>query len=333
MKIAVLMGGDSNERDVSLLSGKAVAGALERVGHQVLTLDLPRVEAVLQDGRLKEQDVVFPALHGGQGEDGHLQAVLDVMGVPYALSGPLASAVAMDKAAAKRVMRGAGLATPDWLQVVWDDRADRAGAVTGDGGRLQGKVLTLDHVLERAADELGLPLVVKLSTGGSSVGVSIVGEAAEFPEAFRSVVATAGGPVADILLEPYIPGREVTAAIFLGRRLPLVEIRPREGFYDFDHKYTPGASDYLVPAPVHSPLYEDMAADALRLFELLCCKGLARVDFRLDGNSFYCLEINTIPGMTETSLVPKAAAAVGIGFEDLVVDLCRAAVNGSTGRK
>ncbi len=333
MKIAVLMGGDSSERDISLLSGEAVAGALQRAGHQVLALDLPRIEAVLRDGRLKEQDVVFPALHGGQGEDGHLQAVLDVMGVPYALSGPLASGIAMDKAAAKRVMRGAGIATPDWLQVVWDDRADRAGAVTGGGGRLQGKVLTLDHVLERAADELGFPLVIKLNRGGSSVGVSIVGEAEEFPGAFKSVAAAAAGPVADILMEPYIPGREVTAAIFLGRRLPLVEIRPREGFYDFDHKYTPGASDYLVPAPVHSPLYEDMAADALRLFELLCCKGLARVDFRLDGDTFYCLEINTIPGMTETSLVPKAAAAVGIGFEDLVVDLCRAAVNGSTGRK
>ena len=130
----------------------------------------------------------------------------------------------------------------------------------------------------------------------------------------------------DILLEKFIPGRELTAAIFLGRRLPLLEILPTGGFYDYSNKYTVGASEYLVPAPVHSPLYELISADALRVFELIGCRGLARVDFRLDGEDYKCLEINTIPGMTETSLVPKAAAAVGIGFEHLVEDVCLAAM-------
>ena len=129
----------------------------------------------------------------------------------------------------------------------------------------------------------------------------------------------------DVVLEKYIPGRELTATIFLGRRLPLLEIKPRQGFYDFANKYTPGASEYLVPAPVHSPLYEEISDDALRVYDLLECEGVVRIDFRLDGDAYYCLEVNTIPGMTDTSLVPKAAAAVGIGFGDMLEDLCHTA--------
>jgi D-alanine-D-alanine ligase len=191
--------------------------------------------------------------------------------------------------------------------------------------------LTLERILERTAAELGFPVVVKLNAAGSSVGVAIARDPAELAEAFTKVVGTAPGPLADILLEEYVPGRELTAAIFLGRRLPLLEIRPREGFYDYANKYTEGASDYLVPAPVNSPLYEHIAADALRLFELIGCKGLARMDFRLDGKKYSCLEVNTIPGMTRTSLVPKAAGAVGIAFDDRVVDLCRDALRGRRG--
>ena len=153
--------------------------------------------------------------------------------------------------------------------------------------------------------------------------------------AFERVAAAGGACLVDVLIEKFIPGRELTAAILLGRRLPLLEIRPRQGFYDYRNKYTAGASDYLVPAPVHSPVYEQMVGDALRLYELAGCRGMARIDFRLDGDNYYCLEINTIPGMTATSLVPKAAAAVGIGFAALVDDLCRAAVSpaGASGRR
>jgi D-alanine-D-alanine ligase len=315
MKIAVLMGGDSSEREISLMTGQAVAAGLRRAGHEVELVDIPSVGAVLDLDVIREVDVVFPALHGGEGEDGHLQAVLDVMKIPYALSGAAASALALDKSSSKRVMRAAGIPTPGWLQVTWDRRQDAD---------------TLERIFQRAASDLGFPLVIKLNGAGSSVGVEIVQEPGRFKEAFLNVAGAASDDQffaeLDILLEKFIPGRELTAAIFLGRRLPLLEIQPAEGFYDYSNKYTVGASEYLVPAPVHSPLYEQISADALRVFELIGCRGLARVDFRLDGDDYNCLEINTIPGMTETSLVPKAAAAVGIGFEHLVEDVCLAAM-------
>ena len=321
MKVAVLLGGDSPEREISLLTGRAVIAALERGGHQVVTLEITNVAAVMDLPALREVDVVFPALHGGQGEDGHLQALLDVMRIPYALSGPAASAMAMDKAAAKRLMRGAEIPTPDWLDVTWDPEAANAKERGSNPD-----VLTIERIRQRAVQELGFPLVIKLGAAGSSVGVEIVQSAGDFTAAFARVAGSAANRPQSILLEKFIPGRELTAAIFLGRRLPLLEIRTHQGFYDYQNKYTEGSNDYLVPAPVHSPLYEQISADALRLFELLGCKGLARVDFRLEEDAYHCLEINTIPGMTETSLVPMAAAAVGISFEALVEDLCRAAL-------
>lgn len=305
LKVLVLMGGDSREREISLLSGAAVARALTGLGHAVEARTLAHVADVLAMADLRDWDVVFPALHGGMGEDGRLQALLDVLGVPYALSGHLASAVAMDKAATKRILRSAGIPTPDWLLVT----PDREGVAWPDR----------DQLLKRVDAELRWPVVVKPNADGSSVGVRIVTQPSEFAAAFDE--AAAGGR--DVLLETYVPGRELTAAILLGRRLPLVEIVPREGFYDFGHKYTAGASDYLCPAPVHSPLYERLSGDARRAYDLLGCRGVARVDFRLDGSRYACLEVNTIPGMTDTSLVPKAAAAVGITFADLVDDLCR----------
>jgi len=183
-------------------------------------------------------------------------------------------------------------------------------------------MLDLDRLCARAASELGIPLVVKPNADGSSVGVRIVGDADGFSAAFGE--ASRHG--SSVLLESYVPGRELTAAILMGRRLPLVEIVPREGFYDYEHKYTDGASEYLCPAPVNSPLYEMISGDARRTYDLLGCRGVARVDFRLDGATYYCLEVNTIPGMTGNSLVPKAAAAVGIDFGDLLTDLCLDAV-------
>jgi D-alanine-D-alanine ligase len=325
LRIAVLMGGDSPERDISLASGRAVSGVLHQAGHDVVPVELARVSEACTLPVLRSVDIVFPALHGGPGEDGHLQAVLDLLGIPYALSGPVASALAMDKAQAKRVMRGAQVPTPDWLLVTWDRASGRSDAVRGpdvrEGG--YGQALTVDHVRQRAEAEIGFPLVIKPNGSGSSVAVEIVDNVAGFDAAFGRVVAAADTATADVLVERFIPGRELTAAIFLGRRLPLVEIRPRQGFYDYANKYTAGASEYLVPAPVHSPLYEQIAEDALRIHDLLGCRGMARVDFRLDESRVACLEVNTIPGLTEHSLVPKAAAAVGIGFAELIEDLCR----------
>lgn len=307
MKIVVLMGGDSSERDVSLESGRSVADGLAEAGHEVETIDIANVAEVMKLPQLAKADLVFPALHGGQGEDGHLQAVLEVMGIPFALSGHRASALAMDKASTKRVMRAAGIPTPDWLQVTTPLSRD----------------LTMAHIQNRCEDELGFPVVIKLNGSGSSVGVEIVESPTDFEAAFQRVAELGQEENLDVLIEKFIPGRELTATVFLGRRLPLLEIRPKDGFYDFENKYTDGASEYLVPAPVHSPVYENISADALRVFELVGCRGVARADFRLDGDDYYCLEINTIPGMTRNSLVPKAAASVGIGFSALVDDLCR----------
>lgn len=169
MKILVLMGGDSPEREISLLSGRAVAEGLRRAGHQVEAVDIPDVATVMDLAQVRDADVVFPALHGGQGEDGHLQALLDLRDVPYALSGHAASALAMDKGATKRVMRSAGVPTPDWLQVTWDSRAEAI--LAGDQGRARpGESLTVNHIQERCAAELGYPLVIKLNGAGSSVG-------------------------------------------------------------------------------------------------------------------------------------------------------------------
>lgn len=329
MRILVLMGGESRERDISLASGRAVAAALQARGHQVQAVDVTAFRDLPALPQLRSCDVVFPALHGGAGEDGRLQALLDLLGVPYALSGQLASALAMNKAAAKRLMRGAGIPTPDWLHVTWDTAAGRPRAVAAAREPRGGEraALSLAHLRERAEAELGFPLVIKPNADGSSVGVEIVRDARGFDEAFARAAAVG----ADLLLERYVPGRELTVAILLGRRLPLVEIRPREGFYDYANKYTAGATEYLVPAPVHSPLYEQISGDALRLYDLLGCAGMARVDVRLDGDAYFCLEANTIPGLTETSLVPKAAAAVGIEFGELVEDLCLAGLEARAG--
>ncbi len=330
MNITVLMGGNSPEREISLLTGKAVEKALKEAGHQVQAIDIESVASVLAMPELKNSDIIFPALHGGQGEDGHLQALLDILNIPYTLSGAAASALAMDKSSSKRVMRSAGIPTPDWLQVSWDRQSEHSGTLISRNA-VEG--LTLDRIFERASQELGFPVVIKLNGAGSSVGVAIVNKPNQFEVSFTEVVDAADEPQIDLILEKFIPGRELTATILLGRRLPLLEIRPKEGFYDFENKYTTGASDYLVPAPVHSPIYEQISADALRVFELIGCRGVARVDFRLDGDNYYCLEINTIPGMTEHSLVPKSAAAVGIGFSALADDLCRAALHQANGVK
>ena len=327
MHIAVLMGSNSSERAISLETGAAVAQALTAAGHEATEVVIGRVAEVLTDATLRQVDLVFPALHGGDGEDGHLQALLDLLEIPYALSGPLASALAMDKSATKRMLCGAGIPTPDWLQVTWDTAQQRSRTLSNGSPELDsGGDLSLNHITQRVVDELGFPVVIKPNSGGSSVGVEIVEQQRDFAAAFERIGAGAERPVLDIVLEKYIAGRELTAAIFLGRRLPLLEIRPRNGFYDYQNKYTEGANEYLVPAPVHTPLYEKISDDALRAFELLGCAGAARVDFRLDGENYQCLEINTIPGMTANSLVPKAAAAVGISFATLVDDLCRDAL-------
>jgi len=332
MRIIVLLGGDSTEREVSQVSGRAVAAALRRAGHTVQAVDTAggrpveiegtasigqapppgalaplndKIHTVQRIGKqdFGEVDVVFIALHGTGGEDGTVQALLEMIGVPYTGSGVLASSVAMDKEISKRLFRDLGVPTP-------------AGFVAPSDTDLA----TLQERIDR---ECGFPVVVKPNAQGSSVGVHIVPEAGELAAA----VQDAAQFDERLVFETFIPGRELTVAVVEGRALPVVEIAPRVGFYDYRSKYTPGNTEYHVPAAIPPEVTAALQHHAEVAFAGLRCRDFARIDFRLSpDNKVYCLEVNTIPGMTPTSLVPKAAAAAGIDFDTLVDRIVRLAV-------
>lgn len=302
-RIAVLGGGTSSERDVSLATGNAITDALAESGWDAVLLDRP--EGIVSREELGKYDVVFIAYHGGAGEDGRVQAVLELAGIPYTGSGPLSSGLAMDKILAKRIFQQAGIPTPEWI--LWEKKG----------------FPTTEWV--KKAAPFSLPIVVKPAAQGSTVGITIARDEKELSAGIR--LASSLGP--RMLFERYIPGREVAVAVLEGVRLPVVEIIPKEGFYDYEHKYTAGASEYIVPA--------DLPRDvALRLnnighsaFDVIGLRHYGRVDFRLDGDRPYCLEANSLPGMTSLSLVPKAAGAVGIDFPELVDRIARMALNRS----
>jgi len=342
VKVVVLMGGLSSERDVSVRSGVGIGKALAARGHEVLAIDtgtgrqLPgpaleraleapepapapgstpaapgsttparaRARGIIGGPALREADVLFIALHGGAGEDGTLQAMLDLTGLPYTGSGTLASAVSMDKAMAKRVFEWCGIPTPRWWLLDLAREADPGAAL-------------------RARPALGWPLVIKPNAEGSTIGVSIVAD----ESGVKKAVEEASRFGARILFEEFIEGREITAAVLGEEVLPIVEIVPRKGFYDYESKYTRGMSDYLVPAEMPESVRRRVDECALRGYREIGCEGFARIDFRLapDGTP-YCLEVNTVPGMTELSLVPMAARARGIEYGDLVERICRIAL-------
>ena len=291
--VAVLMGGLSAEREVSLVSGEACAKALEEQGYPVTRIDVGRdLHEVLARTR---PDVVFNALHGRFGEDGRVQGVLDQLGLPYTHSGVLASALAMDKPMAKRVFASAGLRCPEGVET------------------------TLGQLL--ADPPLAPPFVVKPAAEGSSVGVVIVPDHDLRPLTDRNDV----DPACRLLVERYITGRELTCAVLGDEPLAVTEIRPNDGFYDYRAKYTEGFASHLVPAPLSPDVYEEVMESALRAHRVLGCRGVSRADFRLDPSQgdggLYLLEVNTQPGMTPLSLVPEQAAYCGIGFGELVVRL------------
>ena len=293
MKVIVLMGGASAEREVSLTTGSGIAAALRRLGHEVVTLDGPPAELVAAPA-LAGADVVFIALHGGAGEDGTLQAVLDLSGRPYTGSGLLASALAMDKAMSKRLVEHAGIPTPRWLLLPADGPPPMAEDLEPLGG---------------------LPVVVKPNDQGSTVGLSLVREPGDLARAFTEAARFSRG----VLVETYVPGRELTVGVLGGEALPVVEIFPEGGLYDYRRKYTAGQSRYECPAQLESGLAARICELGRRAFQVLGCRGVARVDFRLDPEGRpYCLEVNTVPGMTPTSLVPMAAAARGLSYDELV---------------
>jgi D-alanine-D-alanine ligase len=288
--VAVLLGGLSPEREVSLVSGAACADALERLDAKVSRVDAGRDLAQVLT-RLKP-DVVFNALHGVWGEDGAVQGVLETLALPYTHCGVLASALAMDKVKAKAVMAAAGVTVPG-------------------GGLFDRFKAARDHVMAP-------PYVVKPNAQGSSVGVFLVFEGANGPP--QELIAPSWTFGDEVLIEPYIRGLELAVAVMDGQALTVTEIVPRTGFYDYDAKYEEGGSSHIVPARIPP----ETADRAMRLAELahgaLGCRGVTRADLRYDdiNDILVLLEVNTQPGMTPTSLVPEQAAHRGVGFDDLV---------------
>ena len=289
--VAVLMGGWSAEREVSLRSGKACADALTRLGYRVTVIDAGRdVAAALTKAK---PDAALNVLHGRPGEDGTLQGVLEILGIPYTHSGVLASAVAMHKGYAKAIFRAANIPVAEDVVVSRLEAAKR-------------------HLMAP-------PYVIKPMAEGSSVGVFIVTPDQDHPpqELYREDWAFGE----EVLIERYIPGKELTCAVLGDRALDVIDIVPATAFYDYEAKYAAGGSRHVLPAQILPNVYQEVRRLALAAHQALGCRGVSRADFRYDDRGtgeLVCLEINTQPGMTETSLVPELAAYAGITFDELV---------------
>jgi D-alanine-D-alanine ligase len=330
MKIAVLFGGTSEERDVSIASAAQVIPALRGLGHEVVAVDtatgrlsaaaeqrlltsgvgpqppsgsalagMRQVAPVLatETGDMRDVDVVFLALHGGAGEDGRIQAVLDLAGLPYTGSNHIASATAMDKDLSKRLFRSAGVATADWRMV----------PVTA----------------EEIAGAIGWPVVVKPNKQGSTVGLSVV----RGPEALAAAVSLAQRYDDEVMVERFIPGRELTVGVLQGRALPVGEIIAPGEVFDYQAKYQAGGAREIFPADLAPEVASRVQELAVRAHAALKLGAYSRIDFRLDPQGgIWCLEANSLPGMTAASLLPQAARAAGIGFSELVERICKAAI-------
>lgn len=330
MRIAVLFGGSSSERDVSIASGSQVVKALREAGHDVVAVDtasgvLDKAEeqkllssgvaptppeeasldmlrsgdtsAIVSAPELSNIDVIFLALHGGTGENGTLQSLLELTGIPYTGSGPLGSAVAMDKDMTKRVLVHAGVPTPDWVMAPVDAK--------------------------EAIERLGLPLIVKANKQGSTVGLTKVKDASEFDEAVRKSYQHDD----EVMIEQFIPGRELTVPILADEPLPVGEIIIESEIFDYETKYQSGKAEEIFPADLPGPIAVQAQLFALKAHRALKLRGYSRVDFRLDDeNNLWCLEANTLPGMTGASLFPKGAAAAGIDFPEVCERICRLAL-------
>ena len=308
-RLVVLRGGHSMERDVSIITGRRVAHALERLGHEVHSLDVE--ESTTERLMEIEPDAAFICLHGVGGEDGTVQALLETLGIPYTGSGPLSSIRCMDKDYAKRALRAAGIPTPPFRTFLRRAMHEMGAAAA----------------LSPAAEAIGYPLVVKPAREGSGLGLTRVEE----PDALLEAVYEAFGYDGKILLERWVTGTEITASILEPagsepRVLNLVEVRPRGGSYDFEAKYTPGATDFAIPAEIPEEAAVYAEETALRSYRTLACYGFARVDMVLEDGTPWVLDAKTIPGFTETSTLPLAAEAAGISFERLVETILDAAL-------
>ncbi len=319
-KIALFAGGTSPEREVSKDSGKAIYEVLKSLNYPLIVLDPglginqpADVEKifdkkdfgeisnnncieVINSNLLEDVDLVFLALHGKYAEDGRMQSLLEMKGIRYTGSGILASAMGMDKNISKILFENAGVKTAKWFVV--------------DSSSINGNVIN-----EKIKKEFGFPCIIKPNDQGSTVGLTLLKAPGETEHAIKLALQFSS----KALIEEYIPGRELTVAVLDNKALPVLEIIPQTGLYDYHAKYTKGMSEYIVPAEIPDQVFKNIQLLAQKAFNVLGCKDYARVDFRLnDKNETYCLEVNTLPGMTSTSLVPKMAKAVGISFEELI---------------
>ncbi|MBW3571431.1 MAG: D-alanine--D-alanine ligase [Gemmatimonadetes bacterium] len=331
MRVAVLFGGTSAERDVSIASGAQVMKALRQAGHDVVAVDTARgvlgpgdEQRLLSSGvaptppgdeelamvragssgplpplaELGEIDVVFLTLHGGTGEDGTLQALLDLTGIPYVGSGHAASAIAMDKDLSKRLFRAAGIPTPDWLMAPVD--------------------------VDEAQARLGFPVVVKPNKQGSTVGLTVVRAPERLPAAIEAAFHTDD----EVMLERFIPGRELTCGILAGQPLAVGEIVMKSDVFDYESKYQEGGAEEVFPAELTEEQTRAIQDLSVRAHRALKLEGFSRADFRMDADGgLWCLEVNTLPGMTRTSLLPQSARAAGIAFPELCDRICRLALD------
>jgi D-alanine-D-alanine ligase len=294
LHVAVLMGGWSAEREVSLMSGKGIAEALESLGHRVTQIDMGRdVATKLTEAK---PDIVFNALHGTPGEDGSVQGMLDLMGLKYTHSGMVTSVIAIDKVLTKQALVPHGIPMPG------------------------GRIVKSAEVFE--GDPLKRPYVLKPVNEGSSVGVAIVTEDGNYGNPIGRDVAGPWQEFEELLAEPYVRGRELTTAILGGRALGVTELKPKSGWYDYDAKYTDGMTEHVFPAQIPDAIAEACKRLALEAHHLLGCKGASRSDFRWDDDrgedGLFLLEVNTQPGMTPLSLVPEQAKHLGISYPELV---------------
>lgn len=340
MKVLLLAGGSSREREVSLSSGNAVLAALNRLGHSVLTLDPATGQSFIDENgkqltsddnqsgssllssspdskrainlfageEFSDVEIVFIALHGGEGEDGTIQAMLDLSGKRYTGSGMAASAVSMDKAMAKRLFSSIGIKTPNWKLHVLEDGQS-----------------FLRQVAKDVDASFSYPVIVKPNDGGSTVALTKVSSNNELAKAIELAFSES----ANVLVEEFIAGRELTVTVLSGRSFPVVEIKPKSGLYDYEAKYTPGKTDYVAPAQIDEKLSTEIRLAAVEAFRVVGASGLARIDFILDVNGkFHILELNSLPGMTELSLAPMAAKCEGIEFDQFVQLILEDALRG-----
>jgi D-alanine-D-alanine ligase len=329
INIAVFVGGTSPEREVSKASGKAIYQALNSLGYNCTLIDpaygteQPETdeeffsakdfgeinnENLIKtiDSKLMDKiDLVFLALHGKWGEDGIIQSLLELKGIKYTGSGVLSSTIAMDKDLSKTIFQKNNINTPSWFAI--DKKFNR------------------DEVLRIINSKFGYPVIIKPNDQGSTVGLSVVKKDDEIFNAIETAFQYSDLTV----IEEYIPGREMTVAILEDKPLLVLEIIPKSGLYDYESKYTSGMSEYIVPADVTEDVFNKMQQQAITAFRSLRCEVYGRVDFRLnDENIPFCLEVNTLPGMTGTSLVPKMAYAVGLSFEELIDRIIRNSIDG-----